>query len=214
MALIDYSQPSDYRLKAIKAKQAGHSASNVSGDDSHLASSISLSKTSLLTETVTFKDIARAAINIGDSISERWKQLLTEKQIQAAEARKHFRNIVVQREPIRTTIDINMSQLSNSIDWTIENAVTPFKLPTAYILPGQDNILLDDDKEKVHIDHKTANIEDYTVVQLEDVVKRWLRHVKRIIKTNHITVLYCRLCSYSFLLLHHKKNRIFIGIRR
>lgn len=189
MALIDYSQPSDYRLKAVKAKQSGHSASNGSADDdSHLASSISLSKTSLLTETVSFKEIARAAISIGDSISERWKQLLTEKQIQAAEARKQFKDIVVQREPIRTTIDINISQLSNSIDWTIANAVTPFKLPTAYTLPGQDNISLDDDKEKVHIDPVTANVEDYTVAQLEDVVNRWLRHVKKIIKMNRITV--------------------------
>lgn len=67
--------------------------------------------------TVTFKDIAKAAINISDTISERWKQLLTDKQIQAAEARTLMKNIVVKKEPIRSTIDMNLSQLSTSIDW-------------------------------------------------------------------------------------------------
>lgn len=71
---------------------------------------------------------------------------------------------------------------------TINNDVTPFKLPTAYNLPKQDHIIDEDDKDKVHIDPKNANANDYTLVQLEDVVKGWMRYIKKLIKTNKAIV--------------------------
>lgn len=65
---------------------------------------------------------------------------------------------------------------------TINNTVTPFKLPTAYNAPGQKNISDEDDKEKICLDTKTANVKDYTVVQLQEVAQGWMRYIRKTIK--------------------------------
>lgn len=122
--LIDFSRPSDYRLKAVIAKKQGHSAA--AGNDEHLESSLSRGS------------IVSAAVSTGDSIgkdnpadgtdvipdtelkpsvSERWKTLLTEKEIEAEEIRQKMRNSIINKLPIRETLDIKMKQLTDTIDW-------------------------------------------------------------------------------------------------
>lgn len=54
-----------------------------------------------------------------------------------------------------------------------------FNLPTAYNAPGQDKISDEDDKEKVLVDPKTANINDLTQKQLEDIVNGWIRYGRK-----------------------------------
>lgn len=67
---------------------------------------------------------------------------------------------------------------------TIDNNKNPFKLPTAYNAPGQKNISDEDDKEKIHIDNRTGNVDDYTLEQLQDVVNGWMRYIRKFLKVN------------------------------
>lgn len=71
---------------------------------------------------------------------------------------------------------------------TIKNTVTPFKLPTAYNVPGQKATIDEDDKEKIYLDTKTADVKDYTVEQLEEVAQGWMRYIRKLIKQNRDTV--------------------------
>lgn len=70
------------------------------------------------------------------------------------------------------------------------DAVKPFNLPTGYNLPGQEYITNEDDKDKVEIDWTCANPDDYTIEQLEDVVKGWIRHINKVLKATTTTVRY------------------------
>lgn len=74
---------------------------------------------------------------------------------------------------------------------TIDNNMTNFKLPTAYNAPGQKNITDEDDKEKIHIDNKTGNVEEYTLEQLQDVVNGWMRYIRKFVKSNKDMVCNC-----------------------
>lgn len=79
---------------------------------------------------------------------------------------------------------------------TIDNAVTPFKLPTAYNAPGQANVADEDEKEKIPIDPNGSQVKDLTTEQLEEVVLGWMRYIRKLIKTNKNTV-----WEWQFLLL-------------
>lgn len=70
----------------------------------------------------------------------------------------------------------------------MDNAEKAFNLPTGYNLPGQEYITNEDDKDKVEIDCTTANPDDFTLDQMEDVVKGWIRHINKVLKANKTTV--------------------------
>lgn len=110
--------------------------------------------------------------------------MLSDKQIEAEEHRQRSRGIPTQKKPIRETLDIKLEQLTQSMDWTIANEVTPFMLPTAYNAPNQENIREEDDKLKIHIPPKGGNVAACTQLQLEEVVQGWMRYIQRVIKAN------------------------------
>lgn len=112
---------------------------------------------------------------------------MTDKQIEAEEFRQRSRGIPVKKKPIRETLDLKLEALTRSMDWTIANEETPFMLPTAYNAPNQENVREEDDKLKIHIPPKGGNVAVCTQVQLEDVVKGWMRYIQRVIKTNKTT---------------------------
>lgn len=66
---------------------------------------------------------------------------------------------------------------------TLSHSTTAFNLPTAYNLPGQENISDEDDKEKVLVDPKTVDVKDCTKTQVEDIVKGWIRYIKKVLKS-------------------------------
>lgn len=70
----------------------------------------------------------------------------------------------------------------------MDNAERAFNLPTGYNLPGQENMTNEDDKDKVEIDCSTANPDDYTSDQMEDVVMGWIRHINKVLKATKTTV--------------------------
>lgn len=70
----------------------------------------------------------------------------------------------------------------------MDKADRAFNLPTGYNLPGQEYITNEEDKDKVLIDCATANPDDYTLEQMEDVVKGWIRHISKVLKADKTTV--------------------------
>lgn len=66
---------------------------------------------------------------------------------------------------------------------TLTHSTTAFNLPTAYNLPGQENISDEDDKEKVSVDPKTVDVKECTKIQVEDIVKGWIRYIKKVLKS-------------------------------
>lgn len=71
---------------------------------------------------------------------------------------------------------------------TMDKSDKAFNLPTGYNLPGQEYITNEEDKDKVLIDCITANPDDYTLDQMEDVVKGWIRHINKVLKADKTTV--------------------------
>lgn len=83
----------------------------------------------------------------------------------------------------------------------MDNAEKSFNLPTGYNLPGQEYITNEEDKDKVEIDCTTANPDDYTLDQMEDVVKGWIAHTNKVLKATKTTV---RHCGFLFRILRSK----------
>lgn len=75
----------------------------------------------------------------------------------------------------------------------MDNAEKTFNLPTGYIMPGQEYITSEDDKDKVEIDCTVANPDDYTLDQMEDVVKGWIRHIHKVLRATNTTVKNCQI---------------------
>lgn len=70
-------------------------------------------------------------------------------------------------------------------------------LPTGFNAPGQENITDDDDKVKININPKSGNADDYTQLQLEEVVRGWMKYINSTIKTNRTSV-----SSYNVALIY------------
>lgn len=54
---------------------------------------------------------------------------------------------------------------------------------TAYLAAGQETITDDEDKEKVFVQPNIESIEYCTKIQLEDIAKGWMRHIRKTLKT-------------------------------
>lgn len=121
MNLIDFSRPSDYRLKAVVAKRQGHSASG--GDDGHLEPSLLLHDDDDETdgdERAEGNEKAEQAKRDEEQrikIAEQWAALLSQKEKEAEEGRRRMKGRPVEKKPIRKTLDSAMQHLSDSINW-------------------------------------------------------------------------------------------------
>lgn len=141
------------------------------------------------------------------AVSQEWAGLLSEKEIHEEESRRKTRHTAVKKTPIRETLDIHLDKFSRCVEGyrllsmttmnvtsliifyrTMDNAQKAFNLPTGYNLPDQEYITNEEDKDKVQIDCLTANPDDYTLEQMEDVVKGWIRHINKVLKANRTTV--------------------------
>lgn len=123
MNLIDFSRPSDYRLKAVVAKRLGHSASG--GGDDHLEPSLSrndVDDDSQGENSIPAEELAKAAQLRMEAeqkmkIAEQWACLLSTKEKEAEEGRRRMLNRPLDKKPIRKTLDYHIQQLSDSINW-------------------------------------------------------------------------------------------------
>lgn len=51
------------------------------------------------------------------SVSERWTELLDEKEKEAAEARKAMVNVPVEKPPLRLNLETNLDKFGDNVDW-------------------------------------------------------------------------------------------------
>lgn len=65
----------------------------------------------------------------------------------------------------------------------LSHTMTEFNLFTAYNAPGQENITDEDAKEKIIVLPIVESIDKCTKEQLEDIVKGWIRHIKKLLKS-------------------------------
>lgn len=121
MHLTDFSRPSDYHLKAVVAKQLGHSASG--GGDGHLEPSLTRNDDdSNAEQSIPEEELVKAAQlrmenELKIKIAEQWANLLSTTEKEAEEGRRRMMNRPMEKKPIRKTLDYHIQQLSDSIHW-------------------------------------------------------------------------------------------------
>ncbi|XP_055696351.1 dynein axonemal heavy chain 10 [Lutzomyia longipalpis] len=86
-------------------------------------------------------------------------------------------------EPLVRKMLLNSIEIMDKqLEWTISCVTSHFTLPTAYNQAGQEYITFDEDKIKIAIDPENCNLDNYTQLQLEDVVNGWMRYTNKFIK--------------------------------
>ncbi|CAD7085087.1 unnamed protein product [Hermetia illucens] len=173
--LVDFAKPSQFRLKAVKAKK------KMEQDDVSAKSEYaeSIAAKSGVTEEPSESE---ATLSVKLTISERWDKLLKETTKQAEEYYKRLETVELEKPPMQAQLHKNMEKFIEGIDWTMSHIVWAFNLPTAYFAPGQEDIQFEDAKIRIAIDPKKAKLEEFSNQQLEDVANGWRTHIRRILK--------------------------------
>ncbi|XP_058811885.1 dynein axonemal heavy chain 10 isoform X1 [Topomyia yanbarensis] len=185
VVLMDYSKPSDFRMKAIQAHKAGH---RVMGDDSkvELGSGQSLSETpsseSNLTQTKASEVTVESEVVIKETPSEKWTNLLevADTKIQADHEKQ--RSAPVKQGPMKENLNQNLERFIEVLDWTMSHVRYDFGMPTQYNAPGQENITIDEDKFKVKVDINRTTVEDLTTLQQEEIVEGWSIYIRKVLR--------------------------------
>ncbi|KAJ6635869.1 hypothetical protein Bhyg_14455, partial [Pseudolycoriella hygida] len=201
---IDTSRPSDFRFKSVKSekmylemfeehvvepikdKEEPKITVEADSDDSRSVSEEpkELHRIDDLSDVFPMEEPKESVV------PQQWLSLLSEKEIKAEESRRKIRCSAVKKAPIRETLDIHLDKFSRCVEGTMDNAEKSFNLPTGYNLPNQDYITNEEDKDKVEIDCTTANPDDYTSDQIEDVVKGWIWYINKVLRTTKTTELF------------------------
>lgn len=98
----------------------------------------------------------------------------------------------------------------------LSNSVTAFNLPTAYHLQGRANVSDEDDNEKVLVDTKTADFKEYTQIQLEDIVRGWIKYINKSLRIyqNKVTSWNNAHLAIKFLLTKSILHKLYIESRQ
>lgn len=103
-----------------------------------------------------------------------------------AEHVEHQKHLIRQRNlrnPIYHRLNENvLSNLEETLQWTISHIELPFTWPTEYNDDGQEHIVFDEDKVKVTVDVQSYQMDDMGRVQLQDIVNGWIKHLKSTIR--------------------------------
>lgn len=106
-------------------------------------------------------------------------QVIPETFLLDSKAPKRVENV----EPlVRKMLLRSIEIMDKQLEWTISCVTSHFTLPTAYNQAGQEYITFDEDKIKIAIDPENCNLDNYTQLQLEDVVNGWMRYTNKFIK--------------------------------
>ncbi|XP_052562272.1 dynein axonemal heavy chain 10 isoform X4 [Culex pipiens pallens] len=181
IALIDYSKPSDFRMKAIQAEKAGQRS-----EDSRLelSSGHSLSETPSSESNLTHTKASEATIESEpkESPSEKWQNLLVETGVKIETEHDKLRNAPPMRGPMKENFDQNLDRFVEVLDWTIDHVQFDFGMPTQYNAPGQESITVDEDKFKVKVDIHKTTVEELTTLQQEEIVEGWSIYIRKVLR--------------------------------
>ncbi|KAG5670791.1 hypothetical protein PVAND_001030 [Polypedilum vanderplanki] len=180
IGLIDFSRPSDYRTKAIEARNAGI---NVGDDTSHL------SGTSRLSTVATSNDSLKTGgayepyeEPTPQSHDDKWNQLYTKAELEAQKERAQSQNVPIKKPSTVEILQNNLDKFEQTVEWTIDHVICTFNLPTEYNALGQEHVIDDEDKVKIKVDPLKMSLDGIEISQLEEIVDGWFKHVSKIIR--------------------------------
>uniref|UniRef100_A0A182Q9M3 Dynein heavy chain tail domain-containing protein n=1 Tax=Anopheles farauti TaxID=69004 RepID=A0A182Q9M3_9DIPT len=202
VGLIDYSRPSDFRMKAMQAKKLTPSVALREESALENSSRQSLADTpsseSNLTQTKASESTtgdSDARHPLQQTSSERWNALLQESQEkgQAGQAGRVQQRHQQQQparpppdeSPMKQNLEANLEKFIDTLQWTIDHVECTFGLPTQYNAPHQENITVDEDKFKIKVDIGKTAIEDLTTLQLEEIVEGWSIYIGKVLRESN-----------------------------
>nr|XP_029723836.1 uncharacterized protein LOC115264308 [Aedes albopictus] len=182
IALIDYTKPSDFRMKAIQARNAGHRAM---GEESNLelCSGQSLSETPSSESNLKASEATLVSEDtVKETPSEKWNNLLEIADAKIEARKEKLRNAPVKQGPIKTNLNLNVDQFIGVMDWTMEHIHYDFAMPTQYNAPGQESITVDEDKFKIKVDISKTAVPELTTLQQEEIVEGWSIYIRKVLR--------------------------------
>nr|XP_040226033.2 dynein axonemal heavy chain 10 isoform X2 [Anopheles coluzzii] len=201
VGLIDYTRPSDFRMKAMQAKQLSPSAALREESALENSSRQSLADTpsseSNLTQTKasesTTGDSDARALPLPQTSAERWNTLLEESKLKGEArltakqqpAKLSAETSAPEESPMKQNLEANLEKFIDTLQWTIDHVECAFGLPTQYNAPHQENITVDEDKFKIKVDIGKTSIEELTTLQLEEIVEGWSIYIGKVLRESN-----------------------------
>uniref|UniRef100_A0A8W7PMI7 AAA+ ATPase domain-containing protein n=1 Tax=Anopheles coluzzii TaxID=1518534 RepID=A0A8W7PMI7_ANOCL len=201
VGLIDYTRPSDFRMKAMQAKQLSPSAALREESALENSSRQSLADTpsseSNLTQTKasesTTGDSDARALPLPQTSTERWNTLLEESKLKGEArltakqqpAKPSAETSAPEESPMKQNLEANLEKFIDTLQWTIDHVECAFGLPTQYNAPHQENITVDEDKFKIKVDIGKTSIEELTTLQLEEIVEGWSIYIGKVLRESN-----------------------------
>ncbi|XP_055618804.1 dynein axonemal heavy chain 10 isoform X2 [Toxorhynchites rutilus septentrionalis] len=185
IGLIDYSKPSDFRMKALHAEKA---ARRITVDDSQqeLSGGQSLSETpsseSNLTHTKVSETTVESEPTVKETLSDKWNNLLQEAGVKIDAEQDKQGVAPAKAGPMKENLNQSLVRFIDVLDWTIEHVRYDFGMPTQYNAPGQEYITADEDKFKIKVDIKKTTVEDLTTQQQEEIVEGWSIYIRKVLR--------------------------------
>ncbi|XP_058060896.1 dynein axonemal heavy chain 10 [Anopheles bellator] len=193
VGLIDYSRPSDFRMKAIQVKK--QAAAVPMREESALEDSSrqSLADTPSSESNLTQTKASDSTTGDSDgkppleSTSERWNTLLVGSKLKGEQERDKQGQQQAQPKPaeesaMKQNLESNLEKFIDTLQWTIDHVECAFGLPTQYNAPHQENITVDEDKFKIKVDIAKTTIEELTELQLEEIVEGWSIYIGKVLR--------------------------------
>ncbi|XP_055373636.1 dynein axonemal heavy chain 10 [Condylostylus longicornis] len=115
------------------------------------------------------------------TVDERWDKLIEDTH-ELVERKRYLREHgEIKMQPLQERIYRQLDIMCTETEWTLEHIVWEFTLPTTYsvIKLAVDGT---EDEEIIKIDVKKADVYEYPLDVLENVVKNWMIHIKEIRK--------------------------------
>ncbi|XP_050088792.1 dynein axonemal heavy chain 10 [Anopheles aquasalis] len=191
VGLIDYSRPSDFRMKAIQAKKLTPSVlmreESALEDSSRQSLADTPSSESNLTQTkasdsTTGDSDAKPPVQ---SPSERWNTLLVGSKVKGEQEREKPLPKQPEESPMKLNLENNLEKFIDTLQWTIDHVECAFGLPTQYNAPHQENITVDEDKFKIKVDLAKTTVDDLTMLQLEEIVEGWSIYIGKVLRESN-----------------------------
>uniref|UniRef100_A0A182SLK3 Uncharacterized protein n=1 Tax=Anopheles maculatus TaxID=74869 RepID=A0A182SLK3_9DIPT len=182
VGLIDYTRPSDFRMKAMQAKKLTPSMAMREESALENSSRQSLADTPSSESNLTQTKASESTTGDSDAkfpppqtSSERWDTLLEESKVkgQVERVKQQPPKPPPEESPMKQNLEANLEKFIDTLQWTIDHVECAFGLPTQYNAPNQENITVDEDKFKIKVDIGKTAIEDLTTLQLEEIVEGW-----------------------------------------
>ncbi|XP_055585530.1 uncharacterized protein LOC129738373 [Uranotaenia lowii] len=182
--LVDYTKPSDFRMKALRRRSSGFRRSKDLDSNVELGSQ-SLSETPSSESNLTQTKASETTLEsepLKETPSEKWENLLIAANIKIETEKEKLRNVPPPTGPMKENLTQNLNQFVDVLEWTMGHVQYDFGMPTQYNVPGQENITIDEDKIKIKVDIHKTTVEELTPLQKEEIVEGWSIYIRKVLR--------------------------------